>query len=401
MFPLDAVPNLAQKKVLDAEPNLIVYGPAGSGKTMLTILLAQKLIINNPSLKIEIVVFTKSLGKFIRKALEDRGIFNIGVRHYIDTEIDYDLIDITIIDEGQDFGLTQINWMINRSQRGIYLFGDVNQDVYEFNKKDIRFKELNNYLFFDEIYLDEVLRFSSSIDAFIKNIFPDINNRVPGIKISNVKPHLFHCNSATDQVTKIKNYLKNLKGTTAILVLYNNDVLLLKDHLVNCGVTIDGIKFKTDDHLSTNENALNILTYHSAKGLEFDNVILANIEQGSTFHQNIYYVGFSRAKKNIALFYLGNFPLWIKLNDPCVYEGELYRNMDVLKERMLFDLEVYISLVNSWVQSGFSIENAKRQVSQTETNIINETIANLLFIGMSEDEAKILITEKLLQIGKV
>jgi superfamily I DNA/RNA helicase len=401
MFPLHAVPTLAQKKVLDAEPNLIVYGPAGSGKTMLTILLAQKLIINNPSLKIEIVVFTKSLGKFIRKALEDRGIFNIGVRHYIDTEIDYDLIDITIIDEGQDFGLTQINWMINRSQRGIYLFGDVNQDVYEFNKNDIRFKEFKNYLTFDEIYLDEVLRFSPPIDAFIKNIFPDINNRVPGIKKSNVKPHLFHCNSATDQITKIKNYLKNLEGTTAILVLYNTDVLLLKDHLVKSGVSIDGYKFKTDDHLSTNENAINILTYHSAKGLEFDNVILANIEQGSTFHQNIYYVGFSRAKKNIALFYLGNFPLWIKLNDPYVYVGELYRNMDVLKERMLFDLEVYISLVNSWVQSGFSIENAKRQVNQTETNIINETIDNLLFIGMSEDEAKILITEKLLQIGKV
>jgi superfamily I DNA/RNA helicase len=279
MFPLNAKPTFAQNTVLESEPNLIVYGPAGSGKTMLTILLAEKLKKSFPALSVEIIVFTKSLGKFIIKTLTDRGINDVFVRHYININSKYENIDITIIDEGQDFVLSQIKWMINRSEKGVYLMGDTNQDVYEFNKNDIRFEEVNKHLKFKEVFLDEVLRFSPSIDAFIKNIFPNIKNKMPNYLSNDLKPYLFRCKSYDDQIIKIISYLNKIEsGTTAILVLRNEEVINVKNHLEMHGLIIDGFKFTTDDQLSTNNNALNVLTYHSAKGLEFDNIILPNLE---------------------------------------------------------------------------------------------------------------------------
>jgi len=400
MFPLNIKPTLTQSKVLETGPNLIVYGPAGSGKTMLTILLAEKLKTNNPSLKIEIIVFTKSLGKFIRKSLADRGLADVDVRHYINVKINYEIIDITIIDEGQDFGLSQIKWMINRSKNGIYLLGDTNQDVYEFNKNDIRFSEVNQHLKFNEIYLDEVLRFSSSIDAFIKSLFPNIRNKLPRNILNNIKPSLIRCSSRHDQASKINKYFNTIeKGTTAIMVLFNEEVLKLKEELISSGFKIDGYKFTTEDQLSTGDYATNILTYHSAKGLEFDNIILPNLEQGSSFHNNIYYVGISRAKKNVGLFYLDQFPVWIKLNDPSVFEGELYRDIESLKKDVLLHLNLYVSMVNVWIEHGFSIEYAKKQQSDNEKEIITETTRDLIDIGLSEKEAVSVVNSVLLQIG--
>lgn len=399
MFPLDVTPTNSQSLVLKSKPNLIVYGPAGSGKTLLTILLAQKLKKDNPDFKIEIRVFTKSLSKFIIQALEQRKIHDIEVSHYIDVYKSYKEVNITIVDEGQDFNLDQILWISNRSKNGIYLLGDSNQDVYEFNKDEIRFHEVNRELHFNEIYLDEVLRFTPSIDLFIKNIFPNIKNIVPKDFFYDTKPKLYRCSDFNDQALKIKSFLDTTSiGTTAILVMTNSEVLTLKEKLNTVGLLIDGFKHKTDDYLSTKENALNILTYHSAKGLEFDNIIMPNLEQGNSSNNNIYYVGFSRAKKNLALFYLNQFPLWIKISDSNLFDGELFRNMDILIETCLLDLDIYIMQIKIFTDVNFSIDYAKKQLGRNEAEIINESIKGLIDIGYNESEGKIIVNDRLKKI---
>jgi superfamily I DNA/RNA helicase len=400
MFPLDVTPTKSQSLVLGSKPNLIVYGPAGSGKTLLTILLAKKLKDENPDFKIEIRVFTKSLSKFIIQALEQRKIYDIAVRHYIDIYKSYEEVDITIVDEGQDFNIEEILWFSKRSKNGIYLLGDSNQDVYEFNKDDIKFNELNRELHFNEIYLDEVLRFTPSIDLFIKHIFPNVKNIKPNDFNYDNKPKLYRCSDIDDQALKIKSFLEIIPiGTTAILVMTNNEVLTIKEKLNSIGLLIDGFKHKTDDSLSTKENSLNILTYHSAKGLEFDNIIMPNLDQGNNSNNNIYYVGFSRAKKNLALFYLNQFPLWIKITDSNVFDGELFRNMDRLIEICLMDLDIYIMQIKLWTDVNFSIDYAKKQLARNETEIINESVNGLIDIGYNESEAIKIVNERLKQIS--
>lgn len=400
MFPLDVIPTKSQSLVLESKPNLIVYGPAGSGKTLLTILLAKKLKDENPDFKIEIRVFTKSLSKFIKEGLEQRKIFDIVVRHYIDINKSYEDVDITIVDEGQDFNLEQILWISNRSKNGIYLLGDLNQDVYEFNKNDKKFNEINSELHFNEIYLDEVLRFTPSIDLFIKHIFPNVKNIKPNNYSYDSKPKLYRCLDFNDQALKIKTFIELTPiGTTAILVMTNNEVLTIKEKLNSVGLLIDGYKHTTDDYLSTKENALNILTYHSAKGLEFDNIIMPNLDQGNNSNNNIYYVGFSRAKKTLALFYLKEFPLWIKINDSKVFDGELYRDLDKLMKICLIDLDIYIMQVKIWTDRNFSIDYAKKQLGTDENEIINESINGLIEIGYNKNEASKIVNDRLKQIS--
>lgn len=400
MFPLFVTPTKSQSLVLESKPNLIVYGPAGSGKTLLTILLAKKLKDENPDFKIEIRVFTKSLSKFIKEALEQRNIYDIVVRHYIDINKSYDEVDITIVDEGQDFNLDEISWISNKSKNGIYLLGDSNQDVYEFNKNDKKFNEINSVLHFNEIYLDEVLRFTPSIDLFIKHIFPNVKNIEPNDFSYDSKPKLYRCLDFDDQALKIKAFIESTPiGTTAILVMTNNEVLSLKKKLNSLGLLIDGFKHTTDDYLSTKENALNILTYHSAKGLEFDNIIMPNLDQGNNSNNNIYYVGFSRAKKILALFYLKEFPLWIKISDSKLFDGELYRDLDKLMKICLIDLDIYIMQVKIWVDGNFSIDYAKKQIGLDESEIINESINGLIDIGYNEKEATKIVTDRLKQIS--
>jgi hypothetical protein len=111
-------------------------------------------------------------------------------------------------------------------------------------------------------------------------------------------------------------------------------------------------------------------------------------------------VGISRAKKNVALFYLDQFPLWIKLTDPQVFEGELYRDIQALSKDVLMQLELYISLVNIWVEGGFSIEYAKKQLDDNESELIEETILGLIEVGISENDARLMVNEMLSRIGK-
>ena len=42
IFPLNPELTKSQKKVLESDSDLIIYGPAGTGKTFLTILIAEK-----------------------------------------------------------------------------------------------------------------------------------------------------------------------------------------------------------------------------------------------------------------------------------------------------------------------------------------------------------------------
>ena len=399
MFPKHVVPTLKQQVVLNSKPNLIVYGPAGSGKSLLAILLAEKLAKIDTGLIIEIIVFTKSLNKFILEALNERGVYNVIVRHTLNDLIYEPTVDISIIDEGQDFRLKQINLIRKRSRLGVYIFGDKNQNIYEFDKEDIQFDMFNMHLNFHEVYLEEVIRYGSSLDSFIKNIFPKTTGTINhSYKIQN-KPHLFRCSDNRDQAIKIFQYLKSLnQGSTAILVPENKFIYPLLTELENIGLEVNGFKFKTLDNLSLSKNAINILTYHSAKGLEFDNVVIPNIDSGINFHYNLYYVGFSRAKVNLGIFYIDEFPAWIKLNDSSLFLGELYRNMEQLKEDVLCNLQIHVSLVKKCLGMGLTKTQALKILGISEKEVISETAVNLLEIGYSETDANQIILSQIKDI---
>lgn len=352
IFPLEVVLTNSQKEVLESEPNVIIYGPAGSGKTFLTVLLAEKLKKLNPSAKIEIIVFTKALSKFIGEALKVRKIEGVLVSHSNSTQ---KKVDYIILDEFQDFNIDTILKFKKNVDVGMYLLGDLNQQIYSYFNNNKKLDEKNySVLGFRVINLKETVRFSNNIFKFINDFFPlnSINNNV---LINEIKPKIFQSENIEIQNSLVVELVKlnTDNGDIGILLEDNHLVSETVEYFKKNNIKLDGYKFKDDESLNFGKSKVNILTYHSAKGIEFDTIILPFF--GSNYGKyglDLYYSVFSRAKVNIYIIYLHNFPPFLKGINSKLYEGQLI-NIPYFED-LLVEIECYRSLYNRHKDNGFA-----------------------------------------------
>jgi ATP-dependent exoDNAse (exonuclease V) beta subunit len=316
-----------QKKVLLSSPNVIVSGCAGSGKT----LLACHIAIQQPSTShVAIMVFTKSLRTFISNYVDQFDRENITVLYeYEWVNRDFPKFDLIIVDEFQDFSYNDIKNIIYSSKLGVYLFGDSEQRIYlkNFQKENtIDILDLIKKTNFEHFQLTENFRISEENKNLISSIYNSYS--LKNSKYSTgIKPQILHFESIADELNWLKNFLlKNSDYKNIGIFLKQNDsfvcgypykhkvrkeqifgIMELYDYLKNGGITCY-YKHKNNDNLDfSNQVNINIMTYHSSKGLEFDCVILpfANYANDNYGTYNLPYVGMTRASKKIIITYAG------------------------------------------------------------------------------------------------
>lgn len=161
-----------QEEILYSNPNLIVTGCAGSGKTLLACHIAMRY---SEQIKVAILVYTKSLRTFIRDYLESFGKNNITVLYSYEWQSwNFPKFDLIIVDEFQDFSKQDISKLIQSSLYGIYLFGDIYQQVYLKNtrkEETINFQELIHLTGFKHLYLADNFRISNENIKLIRTLF--------------------------------------------------------------------------------------------------------------------------------------------------------------------------------------------------------------------------------------
>lgn len=342
-----------QEEVLNSTNNTLITGVAGSGKTILAI--RKSFDLTNQGYTVAIIVFTKALNSYISDTINSVLDLNSVIINY---EYEWGnnnrIYDYIIIDEFQDFSLVTLQNFEKRAKKGIFYFGDLEQQLYEKDLKNnletIKKSELSSLKVEKIIALKSNFRIPNSIVQLIKQyqIRGHINSK--SLKPSNInntnlpKIKKFSCHQ--DEMNFIVEIIKKYSSQYSIGILVNRNkhsgsyysgagslfdknieeipsIIEIKYFIEkNTGKEI-GFKDKSNNTLRFKpKESINILTVHSSKGLEFDIVILPFYRiSNSIGHLNSFYVAATRCKVELFITYSGVMQWGFKNIKPWLYDG--------------------------------------------------------------------------------
>lgn len=337
-----------QIKVLMAtlEKSCIVSGCAGSGKSVLALIKAlrvQKEFGDN----YKVIVFTKALCNYMNVGRRELGLHNDFYYYwYWKNKLNCSSADYIIVDEIQDFNKEEITEFITAAKKNFFFFGDTAQSLYEGLKETIP--------------VDDIRRDLVPKNKMVKNFELYRNYRLP-IPVAKValqvgmdvdpfdattyksketkKPRFVKYDNRYEQLKAVHRIIQNDGGVAdvAILLPHNDDVKQVYGELTKMGGNYD-IRYndKEDwknsiDRLDFNSTNPKIMTYHSAKGLQFETVILPYIEDFSDENisdRKALYVAMTRTYRKLYVLYSGYLPSPLSSIDESLYETTETENLE-------------------------------------------------------------------------
>lgn len=237
------------------------------------------------------------------------------------------IINYLIIDEGQDFSIEDYkNNFISKSEKSITVFGDTSQQLYKQRGTSIdniqnTFKYTLKNLDFNYRIPKTIARIAQKItipnlDLLTKNRKNNGNSDYPSFP----KPIIKKCNTEDEELQYIFNRIET-EGMDDVAILLSNNDIIEKVHKkfsekgigTQVRYTVDlpenrtaGVypMFKSVDTLDfTNHDLPCILTFHSAKGTEFDNVFIPFSDDDNKIDRNAFYVAVTRSSSKVFITY--------------------------------------------------------------------------------------------------
>lgn len=230
-----------------------------------------------------------------------------------------DKIDYVIIDEAQDFGINDyIQKFIPNASKSITLFGDSAQKIY--SNRGATMDEITEALRYKRFFLRYNYRLPKAIAKMAQNILsPAVDLLTDNMKDGGdsdypnyPKPIISKHSSREDELRSIlrRIQMEDLDDV-AILVPREEDVKEVNDFFVKAGFqtqvhyrTGKVVPFRTINTLDfSNNNLPCILTYHAAKGTEFDNVFIPFANNAELPDRNAFYVACTRSSRALYISY--------------------------------------------------------------------------------------------------
>jgi superfamily I DNA/RNA helicase len=328
----------------------LISGVPGSGKTVVLIARAIHLLKQYPNWKIAIVTYNKSLTKKINSRLETLNaslylteinllnievttfhsfalkVANVRIPQYAsqifwDDELPNKALsvakpkyDAILVDEYQDFKNSWLKVCIKslksykdakgEEQVNLFMAGDRLQSIYNPTainwSQDIGLDMRGRSKIFKQSYragkehLDFSLKYLMSDDSLKKEVekFYEGNDKIES-KTELKNSLLFVEGQFNEVVNKISNLLNEGYLYSDILILANTWQEAKRFY----GYLPPYLKEKSKVLKNVEENMMNIMTYHSAKGLENKISILLNVD--SIHEKKLLYVGTTRASEKL------------------------------------------------------------------------------------------------------
>jgi hypothetical protein len=320
--------------------NYWLKGYAGSGKSVLLIHCLLKAKEQNPGTKIVIVLFTHALIDMIKTGIPDqfRDTTVVTYHEFYKMKESWDLI---LVDEVQDLPEYIIRYIQSKGKR-VIVAGDVNQSIYD---SVCEVQKIDNILNGSSFSLGIIHRISRRIRQIAQFFCSDrdgFNSATLG-RLVELPPRLVKAESYEEEckwlILNVKDYAQN-NYAPAILIpkkinIFNFFQTLLKIEnkpllpdkyndggpnscrAINEHLNSNGLKFQYlgngvgSFENSTKEKLVTVMTYHSAKGLDFKAVfvpflnnriqIWGDAERAKT----LFFVALTRSREQLYLSYNG------------------------------------------------------------------------------------------------
>ncbi|MGG5511492.1 AAA family ATPase [Myroides odoratimimus] len=316
------------RRVSRSDNSLYVEGPAGSGKTLIS-MYAVKDLIESEAGSILFLMYNHSLLGYLRTAIQELGVVNgatiatkdkffwdlarkdiNGIQDIINSNEPYDfkyikilnrtqalidinnIFDIVIVDEVQDISIQELN-LIKRIGKKVLALGDFNQGIYETDMTQAIMEQIG-----DHEKLSTVFRYHIEI-AKIANNFTN-RDLTSLVKSGNgVTPKIIDVptNNVNEEIANVLDSLKARKTRVGVICPDRELLKALKSYLDIRGIDNvyyeKNINFKNHDFTS---NVPLLVSSFSAKGLEFESVIVFGFNK---FNPSIQKLEFKKMLKEV------------------------------------------------------------------------------------------------------
>jgi superfamily I DNA/RNA helicase len=331
--------------------NTWIKGHAGSGKSVLLIHLLRDYLAKNSRAKVCVVVFTNSLVDMLRVGIKELNLerkFNISIPVMTIYKFDRstELYDAVFCDEVQDIPANVLLSMNARAGK-VIVAGDEAQSIYNsvpgFNDAPATPQQVKSILNANEKPLHYIYRMTRSVVAMLSSVFTSLLAGRPNVEKNDVD--IKFCRAKTlskeleyvwteatktnrlrsdeivavlvphiEMIIKFADYALLHNGAETWEPVFNNfnrhDFDNLNDHLIanNIPLIYIGQGYGSLTEADTN-NKIILMTYNSAKGLDFDHVFLPMLGENIYIPENkaetLLFVALSRSKYNLMVSYSG------------------------------------------------------------------------------------------------
>lgn len=297
---------------LSLDKSMLVSGCAGSGKSVIAMYKAQQIANNGGD--VILITLTKSLSGFMQtgKACSSYRLFHHALwKHYGCPSADY-----VIVDEVQDFEKEDIEEFIGAARKSFFFFGDSAQSIYnQYGRNTLSIEEISDMTGLKPLRLYNNYRLPRSVAKITQAyVGVDVNPYEEKVYQNKEKalPHFIHYENYDAQILAIDELVKEFRGCSIGILLPSNELVLkICESLQRVGQNFE-FKYtsKLNDKkgvstLSFNNSIPKIMTYHSAKGLQFDVVVLPMYEGANDDDaRKSLYVAMTRTMHHLYVMYL-------------------------------------------------------------------------------------------------
>lgn len=315
------------------DKHLIVTGCAGSGKSIVALYKAKA--IQDAGHSYCVIVFNKTLKDYMSAGFVDLKLTGKVYTRGEWEKLQRPKVDYIIVDEVQDFSIEEIRNMRLAAKKYMFMFGDSNQSIYQSLRPTTTIEELcEEFDIVSPLILNNCYRLPKSVAPLLPYVLKGVEYVEGRYKNENANtPYIIQAESYNEQLRIIQQDIikkGNLKEV-GILLPSNDMVLQVASELVVNGMEVE-IRYRGDDvekgkqfdTLNFNNTAPKIMTYHSAKGLQFETVIIPLCPSFKSLAElKRLYVAMSRTYRNLYILYSGDMPTPLNEIPTFLYKNSL------------------------------------------------------------------------------